>query len=179
MKARRWATTSADRLSAFAHVRPSVAFFASARKRFALSLRPKSENAPRRTRVRGTRTLRNDGASTAPLEWRRGYCPPSFRVPMPGSPPNVRNAACANARTDIRLARAPFLRHRLGAAASPEQALSSFFIFPTFGAPRLDFERPSRAPEAACARLMRVSHVQQDDHRCVPPGRDPGGCPQG
>jgi len=109
----------------------------------------------------------------APLEWRRGNAPPSFRVAMLGSPEKIRFAAFRIARTDFHVGRSRANRNRRGAAAPPEW----FFIpvSPNIGAPRLVSDRPSRALQAARARPKRVQHVQQDDHRRLPSGRNPGG----
>jgi hypothetical protein len=150
-----------------------------ARKRCASSSRRNSDDAPRRAWPSDREPLRNVGALSAPLERRRGSCPPSFRVVMPGSQQIVRYAACANTRRNGRGAPNLFPCDRRGPIATSSRSSHFFPSFPNIGAPRLSFERPPGSHGAARARPARVTHVQQDDYRRLPPRRNPGGRSQG
>ena len=145
-----------------------------ARKRCASSSRLNSDDAPRRAWPSDREPLRNVGALSAPLERRRGSCPPSFRVAMAGSQQIIRWAARANARSSGRGAPDSFPCDRRGPIAMSARSFHVFPSFPNFGAPRLDFERPSGSHGAARARPARVTHVQQDDHRRLPSRKKPG-----
>ncbi len=92
---------------------------------------------------------------------------------MLGSPEKIRFAAFRIARTDFHVGRSHVNCDRRGAAPPPEWF--SIPVSPNIGAPRLVSDRPSRALQAARARPKRVQHVQQDDHRRLPSGRNPGG----
>jgi hypothetical protein len=96
------------------------------------------------------------------------FSPPSFRVSMPGLPQSVRHTASANAGTGMSGAPDHSPSVRLRPKARRERVFSASPPSPNFGATRRDLARSPRASEAARSRLMRVTHVQQDDYRRVP-----------
>ena len=73
-----------------------------------------------------------------------------------------------------------FCRDAVASEQFPDAApATSFPYFPTsnIDAPRGAIGRPTRPSQRIFARGERVSHGQQNDHRRLTPGRDPGGGP--
>jgi hypothetical protein len=136
-------------------------------------LRPKRGPSFRRAPSLRARPMRDDGVAADALERRRGMAAPSFRVAMVGPSEKLRFAAPQTARSALPLRRVRARRGRCWATAPDRQ--SPVFLSPSAGAPRRACGRPPGASPAALTRLKRVRHVQQDDHRLVPPGGNPGG----
>ena len=102
--------------------------------------------------------------------------PPSFRVAMSESPALISTVTTQNS---------PAVAARLRCGEVPGSAFAPSRSFPFFvkpqpiGAVRAAETLLTRASRAALSRRERIYHVKQDDYRRLPPGRDPGGCPEG
>jgi hypothetical protein len=110
-------------------------------------------------------TSRARSRATAPASVRRSLC----KVLMPASPvaPTLSASSSAAAVCALLLRNANAKECRAGSASEPP--------FPLSTAPRPGLAVSKRASRFTRRRATRVRNVQQDDHRRLPPGRDPGG----